>query len=356
MNKNVGILGIGTYLPPEVRTNDWWPKEVVARWSEKAVRGEARAQSENVTEEERAILRAQAESQNDPFRGARERRVMPEGMLSVDMEVAAAEDALSRCNVAPAEIDLLLVQSAIPDYLDTNSAALVHHRLGLKSECYSLLVEAVCNSFQMQLALAIAMIRAGSASKALLVQSCAISRVLPYDEAYSTAFGDAATAVVVGEVEPGFGVLSQHHRTDGSFDGALVTGQADGWWWESGRSVLYSRERAAAFRMLLEARDMARTVALPALAAAGLTPSDVNFYAGHQATCWFRAVTQAGLGLENARALDTFPWAGSVFGANLPLVLASAMRENMLSRGDVVLMFSGGSGVSVSGTVLRWST
>lgn len=193
MNKNVGILGIGTYLPPEVRTNDWWPKEVVARWSEKAVRGEARAQSENVTEEERAILRAQAESQNDPFRGARERRVMPEGMLSVDMEVAAAEDALSRCNVAPAEIDLLLVQSAIPDYLDTNSAALVHHRLGLKSECYSLLVEAVCNSFQMQLALAIAMIRAGSASKALLVQSCAISRVLPYDEAYSTAFGDAAS-------------------------------------------------------------------------------------------------------------------------------------------------------------------
>ena len=28
----VGVYGIGVYLPETIRTNDWWPPEVVAKW------------------------------------------------------------------------------------------------------------------------------------------------------------------------------------------------------------------------------------------------------------------------------------------------------------------------------------
>ena len=34
---SVGILGVGSYLPEQVRTNDWWPRSIVDEWEEKTI-------------------------------------------------------------------------------------------------------------------------------------------------------------------------------------------------------------------------------------------------------------------------------------------------------------------------------
>ena len=34
----VGILGIGTYLPPTVRKNDFWPRHTIEKWADKGYR------------------------------------------------------------------------------------------------------------------------------------------------------------------------------------------------------------------------------------------------------------------------------------------------------------------------------
>ncbi len=352
---NVGILGMGIYLPPTVRTNDWWPAPVVQKWREKLNENLARPQSEAPTTPGiRRTLEGMAQFGDDPFKGAVERRIMPEGMSSSDMETLAAQDALNRAGLRPGDIDLLLVFSQLPDYITIPTAPIVHKNLGLPAQCLTLSTEAACNSFLMQYTFAEQMLKGGKAKYALIVQSSAILRACRPDDHFAVWFGDGATAAVLGPVSSGRGLVSEAHRTDGSYYRALVTGCPGKSWYSGERPFLHTEDGKAARRMLLSICDMAKEVLDDALLKASLNAAQIDFYATHQSTHWFRKVTQEYVGLENARSFDSFSWTGSLAASNVPFMLAMGERENMLKADDLVAMFSGGGGLTYSGIILRW--
>ncbi|HEY9421574.1 MAG TPA: hypothetical protein VIW92_09180, partial [Thermoanaerobaculia bacterium] len=169
----VAVLGIGLYLPELVRSNDWWPQDVVEGWREKL--SQTMPLSSGSLEQEtpgvRASLQAIHELREDPFLGARERRVMPEGMVASDMEAQAARQALAAAGVEPAEIGVLLSHSMVPDYLAVNPAAILHAKLGLPERCFTVGCDGSYSSFLSQLATAAALLASGAARYALIVQS-----------------------------------------------------------------------------------------------------------------------------------------------------------------------------------------
>jgi len=356
----VGILGIGAYLPEQVRRNDWWPEEVVAKWRARAAESLVRHEPDSPqppSEGVRRILAAMAELKDDPFQGTRERRLMTRGMTSSDLEVEAVKDALARSGTPPGRVGLLLTDSQLPDYLGVANAPLVHRKLGLPAGCLAFGTVAACN-FLTQLHVAAPLVASGTVEVALLVQSSGYAHLAQMQDAHSPWFGDGATAVVVGRVADGFGVLSEAHRTNGEFFEALVVG-CPGSTWHSNldRGVaLYVQNHQAARKMLLAIADHVKEVVGEALARAGLSAGQIDFYATHQATAWFRRATQEYLGLSRARSFDTFGWTGSLAGANVPFSLAMAEREGMLRAGDLVASFSGGSGVTYSSAIFRWGT
>jgi 3-oxoacyl-[acyl-carrier-protein] synthase-3 len=152
------------------------------------------------------------------------------------------------------------------------------------------------------------------------------------------------------------GILGQAHRTDGRLHCALATGVPGKRWYEEGRSVFYAANLDLARHQIVAVADHSRQVVHEALESAGHAVGDVDFYAPHQGTAWLRRVTQEFIGLERARYTDTFPFAASLSAANIPLVLATAQRENNLRNGDLVAMFGGGAGETWSSIVMRWGT
>src|SRR5690349_11155001 len=85
MKPSVGLLGVATYLPPQARGNDWWPRATAERWL--AARGAPpRPAPGELTPAMERVIAAMAEQAIDPFQGVVERRVMPDGMAAVDME------------------------------------------------------------------------------------------------------------------------------------------------------------------------------------------------------------------------------------------------------------------------------
>jgi 3-oxoacyl-[acyl-carrier-protein] synthase-3 len=212
----------------------------------------------------------------------------------------------------------------------------------------------VCNSFATQMTVATSMIGSGRFRYGLLTQSSGLARLSTPDDPMSVLLGDGATAQVVGPVSPGRGVLGYAHRTDGELAKALVLTVPGKYWYEDGRVVALPLDPDHARKMLFGVAERGREVVHEALAGCGLTTADVAFYASHQATRWFRPATQKHIGLEHARTVDTFPWAGSVSAANLPLVLSTAEREGLLRDGDLVVTFSGGTGMTWSSVVMRW--
>ncbi len=356
----VGILGIGLYLPEEVRRNDWWPEHIVDSWREgRQAKNLARAEREHadpLTDGARQTFSGMADWADDPFKGAVERRVMPAGMKPSDMEVAAAEDALARAGVKREEIDLLFVFSQVPDQLIISNATRVHERLGLPRNCFSMSTDSACNAFVQQMTLAEQMIRGGRARYALLVQSAAVGHLCRPEDPHSAWMGDAATAVVVGPVSEGRGILGTSHKTDGSFHDALIVGSPGKLWYQAkGEPLyLYTPDRDAARRMLMAIADLAKDGVEDALKDAGLRHDDVDFYATHQSTRWFRQVTQAHIGIHRARTFDSFAWTGSLAACNIPFMLGMGEREGLLAAGHVAALHTGGSGITWSGMVIRW--
>lgn len=355
-NQSVGILGVGSYVPPEVRGNDWWPEHVVAKWQEKAGRRLEKLREEFAKESSlgsRLSLAAIEALETDPFQGGFERRVMPEGMNASHMETEAAKIAVERSGVAKDEIDAVLSYVICPDYINVPSACIVHANLGLAQRALAMNVDAVCNSFMMQMSMARGLIASGQARHVLLTQASGMSRLPQSGELFDNWFGDAGTAVVVGPVPEGYGVLAQSHHVDGNLHGAFVCG-VPGKRWCDDKCIAYSLDHRAHLDMLVRITDRAKQVVHEALADAGLTPAQVDFYACHQAFKWLREVTQKYTELSNARAVDHFNWTGTVSAANLPLQLAIGEREGLLKSGDIVASFQGGTGMTWSSMVMRW--
>lgn len=355
---SVGIHGIGIYLPEPIRRNDWWPERIVDTWREgRQAKNLVRAEqdpADPLTAGARQTFAGLAEWADDPFKGAVERRVMPTGMKPSDMEVEAARDAMARAGVGPGDIDLLLVFSQLPDQLMLGNATKLHHRLGLPTQCFSMSTENACNAFMQQLTLAEQMIRGGRVRRALLIQSSGAVHACRPEDPHSAWFGDGATAAVVGPVSEGRGILGTCHKTDGSFHDALMTGSPGRNWWEGDPIYVYTPDRNAARRMLMAISDIAKDGVHDALRNAGLSPEQVDFYATHQSTRWFRKVTQDYIGLPNARSFDSYAWTGSLAACNVPFMLGMGEREGLLADGQVAALYTGGSGITWSGMVIRW--
>ncbi|MBX3193261.1 MAG: hypothetical protein KF819_40125 [Labilithrix sp.] len=337
-----------------MRKNDWWPESIVSGWMEKRAAA-TRAPEQAVTSVGTAkILREMAALHEDPFQGAVERRVMDAGMQACDMEVRAAEEAIARAGIDRREIDLLLCHTTVPEYLLTNTACLLHQRLGLATECFTMVTEAAANSFLMQLTLAEQMIAGGRAKKALLVQSCSVSRLLDPADPLSPLFGDAASAVVVGAVSSGRGILGTTQRTDGSANRTLIASVRGKSWYHDGPIVLYSADPIGARRVFLETADLGKDVVDVVLKQSGYGPSDVDYFAVHQGTPWFPRVMKEHFELGSAKAIESFPSTGYTFAVSIPLGLSMAEKAGMLASDDLVLMYGGGTGLTHGATLLRW--
>jgi 3-oxoacyl-[acyl-carrier-protein] synthase-3 len=355
---NVGIWGLGTYLPPIVRTNDWWPQHVVDEWrvrqGKRVTRATIDAADGDVGDGARACLAAAAEYAHDPFEGAVERRVMPDDMWPSDMQAAAARDAMARAGVGPSDIDFLLVQSSTNDYVHVPDGCRVHELLGLPYRCFTLQAEAMCHAFIQHLVVAESLVKAGTGRVGLVIQCCVMSRHLRQDDPFSAWFGDGATAAVVGPVSDGKGILAHSHATDGAFHGGLVSGVVGKQWYDDGRVIAHVRDEKKARAMLLAVPDAVKSLGDETIDKSGLRKDELKFIATHQASIWLGRVVQKHMGLDQCARVDTFRWATSLTGCNLPLCMSVAEKEHLLHDGDPIFMFSGAAGMTVGTLVARW--
>ncbi len=347
----IGVLGLGLALPPHVRDNQWWPAELVATWKPPFA---TQPPGFELSAAGRDIVAVMRSSVADPFQGVRQRHVLAPDESLLELEATAAEQALADAGVAPTDIDVLLLYRAPVEHQLTNIACELHARLGLPRVCFSLTTEGAQHSFLLQLELARALIASGQARHALLVQSSGVSRVLDPESSLSTAFGDGATATVVGAVREGRGVLGTSHYTDGEHPNALVATTRGGRWYDEGVSYLQIRDPLAMRDSLLKTVDVTCEGISAACATAGVRPADIDVFVMHQGMAWLRKLVQTHAGLANARSLDTIADTGHLFGAFLPSTLVLAQRAAMLDDDHLVLLAGGGTGMTFGAAVMRW--
>jgi 3-oxoacyl-[acyl-carrier-protein] synthase-3 len=318
------IRGVGAYLPAEILTNDDLTRIVE-------------------TSDDWIVERT----------GIRERRrAAPDETTSV-LATRAAEAALAQAGLVPADIDLVVVATATPDYTFPATATQVQAALGI-TRGFAYDIQAVCSGFVYALATVDAQIKAGLATRALVIGAETFSRILDWtDRTTCVLFGDGAGAVVVeASDQPGTmadrGLLTAHLRSDGRHreklyvDGGPSTTQTAGHLRMEGREVFK------------HAVGMITDVIRDSFAATGDSAETIDWFVPHQANRRIIDASAKKLGIAPEKVVVTVDRHGNTSAASIPLALDQAVRDGRLKPGHLVLLEAMGGGFTWGACLVRW--
>jgi 3-oxoacyl-[acyl-carrier-protein] synthase-3 len=323
------VLGTGSFLPPEVRTN---------RDIEQLVD----------TSDDWIVERT----------GIRERRIAPDGMTTSDMAAAAAREALAMAGVKAADLDLIVLATVTPDMPMPSGASLVQQKLGA-GFCPAFDVGAACAGFVFALSVGEQFIRTGKYRRVLVLGADTLTKFLDWtDRKTCVLFGDGAGAVVLGAdeaTERPRGVLATSLSTDGSLVPALHIPGGGSARPPSAATVdqrlHYIRMNGAAiFKHAVRNLVTAGRVALDE---AGLTPGAVDWICAHQANKRILDGVAERMEAAPGQMLCNIDRVGNTSSASIPILLDESVRAGTVKADDVVVMSALGAGLSWGGAVVR---
>jgi 3-oxoacyl-[acyl-carrier-protein] synthase-3 len=319
------ITGTGSYLPPRRLTN----ADLVAELNVKGLE----------TSDEWIVERT----------GIKARHFADPEVCSSDLAVEAANQALKAANVEASTIDLIIVATSTPDMVFPSVACIVQQKLGV-SGCPAFDVQAVCSGFVYALTVADAMIKTGSAKRALVIGSEVFSRILDFsDRTTCVLFGDGAGAVVLeASEEPG--LLASDLHADGQYvDILCVPGHV------SGGKILgdpvLKMDGKAVFKLAVGVLESA---ARATLAKAQLSDGDIDWLIPHQANIRIMQSTAKKLKLPLDKLIVTVDQHGNTSAASIPLALDVSVRSGKIKRGDTLMLEGVGGGFTWGAVLLKY--
>ncbi|SDN33918.1 beta-ketoacyl-ACP synthase III [Polaromonas sp. JS666] len=325
MTRYSRIAGTGSYLPPRRLTNAELAADLATRGVE--------------TSDEWIVERT----------GIRARHFAAPDVTSSDLGVEAAKNALQAAGLQASDIDLIIVATSTPDMVFPSAACILQNKLGIAG-CAAFDVQAVCSGFVYALTVADAMIRTGSASKALVIGAEVFSRILDFsDRTTCVLFGDGAGAVVL-EASETPGILASDLHADGKHVGILcVPGNVSG-----GQILgdpLLKMDGQAVFKLAVGVLESA---ARATLAKANLTDADIDWLIPHQANIRIMQSTAKKLKMPLEKLIVTVDQHGNTSAASIPLALDSAVRSGKIQKGDTLMLEGVGGGFTWGAVLLKY--
>ncbi|MBB5220823.1 3-oxoacyl-[acyl-carrier-protein] synthase-3 [Amaricoccus macauensis] len=285
--------------------------------------------------------------------GIERRHFAAEGEATSDLATAAARVALADAGLTGADLDALIVATATPDQTFPATAARVQASIGMRGG-FAFDIQAVCAGFVFALAQANALILAGSARRVMVIGAETFSRILDFtDRSTCVLFGDGAGALILEAAEgtggpEDRGILATDLHSDGRYNELLYV--------DGGPSTTGSAGvvRMAGQEIFKHAVVKLAETGSAALAAAGLSKTDVNWLVPHQANLRIMTMTANKLGVPLDRVVVTVRDHGNTSAASIPLALSVAHAAGRILPGDVLLMEAIGGGLSWGAAVVRW--
>ena len=324
MNRYSRITGTGSFLPPRRLTNADLAAQLAAQGVE--------------TSDEWIVERT----------GIRARHFVDDGVFSSDLALVACQNALQSAGLTSQDIDLIIVATSTPDMVFPSTACILQNKLGANG-CAAFDVQAVCSGFVYALTLADAMIRTGSARRALVVGAEVFSRILDFkDRTTCVLFGDGAGAVVL-EASDTPGILASDLHADGKHVGILcVPGHVS-----NGHILgdpLLKMDGQAVFKLAVGVLEEA---ARATLAKANLTEADIDWLIPHQANIRIMQSTARKLKLSMDKVVVTVDQHGNTSAASIPLALDAAVRQGKVKSGDTLMLEGVGGGFTWGAVLLN---
>jgi len=337
------ILGLGSYVPDRVVTND----ELRFLDPQHVRRDEVQIETNDAWIQQRT--------------GINERRFVPNdgSTWTSDLALEAAKKAIADAGLEPKDIDCIILGTLSPDFHFPGTAVLVQKKLGIadRGNCACFDIRQQCSAFVYGLQMADAFVRTGMYKRILLIGAELHSHALDYTTRgrdVTVLFGDGAGAMVLGPTEtddPKTGIIytSAHADGSGAMDLYLKIFEISRMPYldydprdRETNALMYPHMDGK--RVFLNAvRGMVMSTQA-ALQKTGLGWDDIAWFVPHQANLRINEKVVEVAKIPPDKVLNTIQFYGNTTAATVPLTIDYWRNQGKVKRGDRILSSVFGSG------------
>lgn len=290
--------------------------------------------------------------------GIRRRFIAGSGDTASGFARQAANVALAMAGIQGKDLDLIIVCTFSGDYIFPPLSTKLHGDLGgvgaqtfdLQANCAGMVAGLTAASDRLTVDL--------SLQYALVVGVEMCSRFAdPSDAATSVYLSDGASAVVLGRVESGYGILSTAFFTDSSnYDGVRLRG--------GGSSYPFMGRMPDASIDTMDMNGIATwkqaITHLPRVMEncahkAGLEMADIDFVIFHQANLRLIEYLVRKMGLGMDRTFTNVQDIGNTGSASIGIALSQAVSAGCIRPEDKVMLAGVGAGFNFGASLWRWT-
>ena len=288
--------------------------------------------------------------------GIKERRILKEPNQGTSfMAIRAAQDLISKTNLDPKEIDMVLVATATPDMPVASTAVHTATEIGA-TNAFAYDLQAACSSFLYGMSTAAAYVASGRYKKVLLIGADKMSSIIDYsDRATCIIFGDGAGAALFEPNEEGFGLQDEYLRSDGvgreflkiEAGGSIFPPTEETV--KNGQHFVHQEGRTVFKFAVSNMADVAEKM----LTRNDITKEQVDWLVPHQAKKRIIEATANRIDLNSEKVMMNIHKYGNTTSATLPLLLAD--YEGQLKKGDNLIFAAFGGGFTWGAIYLTWA-
>lgn len=288
--------------------------------------------------------------------GIKERRILKGADMGTSyMGIKAVENLLSKTNIDPSEIELLICATTTPDMQFPATANLITAGLGM-TNAFSYDISAACSGFLYALTTASKFIEAGTFKKVIVVGGDKMSTIVDYqDRSTCIIFGDGAGAVLLEPNTEGLGIKDAILKTDGN--GWVHLHQKAG---GSRRPATIETVTTKQHYVYQEGQTVFKfavtnmaDVCEKIMINNNLTSEDISWLVPHQANLRIINAAAERMQLPEEKVMINIHKYGNTTCGTLPLCLWE--WENKLNKGDNIILAAFGGGFTWGSVYIKWA-
>jgi len=290
--------------------------------------------------------------------GFKERRVVSGNELMTDLGIQAAKDALAYAAVSPEEVGLIVLASSTPDYIYPAGAGVIQSALGAH-KAFGFDVAMGCSGLIYAMGIAIQFIENGTVETALVVASDTHSRYTDWhDRNTCVLFGDGAGAFVLKRCESADSdILGLNLRLDGHVGHHIKLPIV-----RQNCPLVPQREAEETSAIWMNGREVFKyavgevpKIIEAAVAEAGLTPQDIDFYVLHQANTRIMQMIPERLNVPEEKFVVSVEKYSNTSAATIPLAFNDYLKAGKIPKGSKIVFCGFGAGMAVATLVVTWN-
>ena len=325
------IIGLGHYVPENIITNDDLSKLMD-------------------TSNEWIVDRT----------GIKERRFANLEQGPSDLAIPASEMAISNAQINKEDIDFIIFATSTPDHYVPGSSCIFQNKICLEG-IGALDIRVQCSGFVYGISIAEQYIKSGKFDNILVigaeVQSTAMDLT---NRGRDTAviFADGAGAAIISSKKSGGKILSTHLHSEGKYAKEL--------WVESPSSsskptIDIDKINEGRHFLQMNGKEVFKhavkrfpEVIIEGLEYNNLKVGDLDILIPHQANLRISKFIQKKLDLSDNQVFSNIHKYGNTTAASIPIAFSEALDEGRISKGNIVVLASFGSGFTWGSCIIDW--